>query len=721
MHSAASKQWVARPLLTETLPYEVPVTFSNEKFFRAISASYSGDLKVAMEKLLRRKDGYTLPYNYEVSKDSNRFTLLSVAHPLTQTQIADLYVRYEGTLLSHCSKSAFSLRRPIGVASVYREYPADPDSDASKSGAVLADPSHEQLDVDYLASYFVYGRFGLLGKFHDSKEYLALESRYPYMRMLDVAKCFYHIYTHSISWAVKSKDFAKQNSQAHSFEAECDKVMQWANYNETNGIIVGPEFSRIFAEVIFQQIDVIVQRGLARDQLIHDEHYAVRRYVDDYYIFARSTFDLDVIQDRIRKELEAYKLYLNVQKCVTLHRPFLTSLSRARGELSDVLADLEELTVLQRRRVLGVTDGDGSAAASPEVSSVPAAADAPAAAVEPASSGGTAVPPLPLAPDSPSVLATPVAPALQIATANESVPPAQGSATAPHGRPGTSRRNDRRRVRRSLDRIRSVIQENGIEVANLSGWILGTLKRIMRSCNDVLGSAPDESDRWLDAAVGIHELAFYICAVDFRVRTTYNICQLVKLAFEAFDRVPPTHAAHLRFVVADGLAGLVSQSQFSRGAGRGVESVETHNILICGAHHLEGYFLEMKAVKDALDALSKLPVSYFGYIAQKFCYLKDPGSFQAALASLNAAVLARLNQRHHARSSEDYLLLCDYLSAPDVNEAEKRKLFDSLFGGTVSKATMADVAKFIGFVDWSGMSIEHILRRKELRPIYSMA
>lgn len=31
--------------------------------------------------------------------------------------------------------------------------------------------------------------------------------------------------------------------------------MQKSNYNETNGILVGPEFSRWVAEVIFSRID----------------------------------------------------------------------------------------------------------------------------------------------------------------------------------------------------------------------------------------------------------------------------------------------------------------------------------------------------------------------------------------------------------------------------------------------------------------------------------
>ena len=63
---------------------------------------------------------------------------------------------------------------------------------------------------------------------------------------MDIARCFYHIYTHTIAWAVKGKEQAKELIGKETFENAFDTLMQHANYNETNGIIVGPEISRIF-------------------------------------------------------------------------------------------------------------------------------------------------------------------------------------------------------------------------------------------------------------------------------------------------------------------------------------------------------------------------------------------------------------------------------------------------------------------------------------------
>ena len=72
--------------------------------------------------------------------------------------------------------------------------------------------------------------------------------------------------------------------------------MQQINYNETNGIIIGPEFSRIFAELILQSVDRIVEQKLvSKHNLKHKVDYEIFRYVDDYFIF----FNEDSTKDKM--------------------------------------------------------------------------------------------------------------------------------------------------------------------------------------------------------------------------------------------------------------------------------------------------------------------------------------------------------------------------------------------------------------------------------------
>jgi hypothetical protein len=80
---------------------------------------------------------------------------------------------------------------------------------------------------------------------------------------------------------VKSHRFKNDSAFGEVF----DTLMQKLNYNETNGIVIGPEISRIFAEILLQQIDFAVYKILDRSKIKHKIHYEVFRYVDDFFLF----------------------------------------------------------------------------------------------------------------------------------------------------------------------------------------------------------------------------------------------------------------------------------------------------------------------------------------------------------------------------------------------------------------------------------------------------
>jgi hypothetical protein len=71
------------------------------------------------------------------------------------------------------------------------------------------------------------------------------------------------------------------------------------------------------------------------------------------------------------------------------------------------------------------------------------------------------------------------------------------------------------------------------------------------------------------------------------------------------------------------------------------------------------------------------------------------------------------------RDTEEYLFLQDYLSAPDIADDNKRDVFNLAYGTQIGKALVPDLSSRAGSVDWTGLSVEHLLLRKELRPVYS--
>ncbi|TQX08368.1 RNA-directed DNA polymerase, partial [Clostridioides difficile] len=129
----------------------------------------------------------------------------------------------------------------------------------------------------HLASYFSYNRYTRLHKFFNSMEFINLEKKFDVFCSIDVAKCFDSIYTHSITWAVKNKEFSKQNRHVkNSFGTIFDRLMQSINYNETAGILIGPEVSRIFSEVLFQDIDREIENLLGKLQYLNGRDYTIR-------------------------------------------------------------------------------------------------------------------------------------------------------------------------------------------------------------------------------------------------------------------------------------------------------------------------------------------------------------------------------------------------------------------------------------------------------------
>lgn len=161
------------------------------------------------------------------------------------------------------------------------------------------------------------------------------------MSQVDIAKCFHGVYTHSISWATKSRRVAKRDkAKKGGFDREFDRLMQNTNYGETNGIIIGPELSRIFAEVILQEIDVRVIRKLSDLGIERNKQYDFRRYVDDYFVFTNGAGDHRQIIQALEEELAFFKLHLNEAKTLQIERPFITAISMFKDEIS---ADLDEI------------------------------------------------------------------------------------------------------------------------------------------------------------------------------------------------------------------------------------------------------------------------------------------------------------------------------------------------------------------------------------------
>ncbi|MCG9746272.1 antiviral reverse transcriptase Drt3b [Shewanella sp. Isolate8] len=303
------------------------------------------------------------PYNFRIKKGEDKHRVISVAHPASQFSICNLIHNNAELVTYLCSKSNFSIRKPTRVASYFyqnkgltalnKECEEVKDNDVEQQKSI----SDESYSEDkYGTSYFSYDGYTLLYKFFSSLKFQAVEKKYTNFLRFDVAKCFSSIYTHSISWAIKGKSFSKINAGSYSFDDQFDKIIRNMNEGETNGIIVGPEFSRVFAEIILQKIDTEAENRLLKLGYRNRVDYEVKRYVDDFFVFTRSTETADDIYNTFIDVLSEYKLFVNESKDFRDTRPFITNLTIAKTEVADVLSEFFKSIKRDRSDISSIKD-----------------------------------------------------------------------------------------------------------------------------------------------------------------------------------------------------------------------------------------------------------------------------------------------------------------------------------------------------------------------------
>ena len=356
-----------RIVLSDVLPFEIPITFSNRHFYDFLiknKVELSGSkirwnrnenslneiIKLLFDfrdktvtineiEINQKKELKTIPFNYKISHKENDFRELTIVHPKSQLALIEFYEANKQLLLHYCSLSPFSIRRAEKVAKfIYHK-------DRTHKEKLSENQDYEtveEYDKEYesLKTFFVYKNYNNIHKFYESYKYHRCEKKYNKLFKFDISKCFDSIYSHSISWALLNKKMVKDNlgSSNTTFGGKFDAIMQNLNYGETNGIVIGPEFSRIFAELILQRIDRNVETILReKENLIHRVDYEIFRYVDDFFVFYNNEITKDKVLELFRLELKDYKLYLNDAKTTLYEKPIITEITIAKQKIADLL------------------------------------------------------------------------------------------------------------------------------------------------------------------------------------------------------------------------------------------------------------------------------------------------------------------------------------------------------------------------------------------------
>ena len=361
-----------RVLLSDVLPYELPFIFSNRYFYRFLVkngiradegcivwnrdisdgalnilsfilnealAGVKNDGKKKIETKDFGKTYQSIPFSYRILHKPTKSRELAVIHPRNQILMVDFYDRYKSLMLYYCSLDQFSLRFPNKVACYffYRD----------KLHKTLIGRKTDSLELFFneyenLRTFFSYKRYNNIYKFYEDYRYQRAEKKFTHLLKFDVQSCFDSIYTHSIAWATGGgKEIYKSNfnTDDHTFGSKWDRQMQLMNYNETNGIVIGPEFSRIFAEVILQHVDCSVANSLQKDNLFWERDYVCYRYVDDYFFFYNDDACRKKAMELFDEKLREFKLSVSSEKTHEYMHTFVTDISRAKLRIDALIDD----------------------------------------------------------------------------------------------------------------------------------------------------------------------------------------------------------------------------------------------------------------------------------------------------------------------------------------------------------------------------------------------
>lgn len=150
------------------------------------------------------------------------------------------------------------------------------------------------------------------GVARDRARLLATFGRYV---RTDIARFYPSIYTHSIAWAILGKGYVKAKHKAQAFKASfanhLDKAVGAGQEGQTIGIPIGPDTSRIFAELIAVEIE-----QLAKIHVLGFEERAVR-FVDDILIGLNDHETAAAVLSGLSLALYEYQLELNPEKTST--------------------------------------------------------------------------------------------------------------------------------------------------------------------------------------------------------------------------------------------------------------------------------------------------------------------------------------------------------------------------------------------------------------------
>ncbi len=299
-------------LKTDVLPFEIPVIFSNDDFYDYIiknTRMYRKTLNST--KLNNIKSSIPLSFNSYVRYNKKR--KISLINPFSYMYILKFIKNYENIYLNEFKNSNYSIRYPKSKVNNYQY----------KRRVVRTNTYIEEVDKieKKNGTYYKVTPYKRSYEFENSNFFQKQTLKYKYFNKMDIKGCFNSIYTHSYKWLITS-NFKESISLKRSLNMYpiIDELLQSINNHKTNGILIGPEFMRLIAEILLSGIDKEVN-----EEIIKKGYQGVKiyRFIDDFYIFSKKEENIKSVKNIIEKKYGDYQLVFNDRKFIEKNEIFI--------------------------------------------------------------------------------------------------------------------------------------------------------------------------------------------------------------------------------------------------------------------------------------------------------------------------------------------------------------------------------------------------------------
>lgn len=294
-------------LLTDIMPVEVSELFSFSKFYEYLLSKQSTlDDIVSKMRAMKAENSETpfaggkwgnwatSPLKFNILKGTDSIRGLNLVQPLSAMNIYFFVECYQKELLDILSNnSCFSLRYHRKNSDLFYRR-------KSKKIVDYFEKTSQKVDraiLQQTGAYFKIYKFNSVSSFTNSRLWQQCNFKYHNFAKIDYKSCFDSIYTHAYKWCIEKDTVDSKEASNANLHIVIDRVLQNINGRSSNGLIVGPEFSRMIAEVLLQEIDVEVMLNGALAKYLTDEAaaadlaQALKIAINSVYGLTSASFD----------------------------------------------------------------------------------------------------------------------------------------------------------------------------------------------------------------------------------------------------------------------------------------------------------------------------------------------------------------------------------------------------------------------------------------------